>query len=517
MGINCFATFCKSVNVNSAEHVGTEGGSSVLMETCLKKRLVIVAIIAVLVRFGFMIWDWSGHYVRPQGTLSKVYFIEGYGIAAGYGYVYGEGAAREHLCKLYRGVTSQNLRVTPQIAGSMPEEGKYSETLHPPGMALLVAGINRLFGIRADLPVQFIGMMLDSAAAVLVCWMVSNFLNMHVGLIAGLAYAFYPPFAYMSSVSKLPGGLLTFFIVSTLACVLQATRSRGRHAMAWYLLSGLILGLGCYLRPNYMLLPIFMALPLWAYTRRFIRSMATMIAVQAVVLLILFPWAYRNHNLCSRWIFTSTSLGGTLITGLGAYNNPWGFGYTDGDRHKQAVSQGFINPWVPEADLYFRNLFIQSIKQNPGAYLKSIILRMPMAFLTPHDWGYDNPYKTETFAKAREVGEDHYEVLKSKTWYFLTAYWDRLLMGALSFLCLIGVFALLIKESRRYGLILVLISPHIYSVLVHILIHLETRFIISSMFSWLIGLSYLLTLCFYKKDAQSTFFSDPLRIAQVKF
>jgi 4-amino-4-deoxy-L-arabinose transferase-like glycosyltransferase len=482
----------------------------------IKKHSVMVALAAILIRIAFMIWDWSGYCITPQWTLSKVYFIEGYAIAAGYGYVYGEGAAREHLSELYRRVTSQNLRVTPEMAGPMPEKGKYSETLHPPGMALLVAGINRLFGIRADLPVQFIGLILDSAAAVLVCWMVSNFFNVHVGLIAGLAYAFFPPLGYMSSVSKLPAGLMGFFVVASLACVLKATRSSGWSVKTWYLLSGVILGLGCYLRPDYMLLPVFMVLPLWAYTRRFMHSMATMILVQVVVLLVLFPWAYRNHDLCGRWIFTSSSMGATFITGLGEFNNPWGFGYTDGDRHRQAVSQGFINPWVPEADLYFRNLFIQSIKQNPGAYLKSIILRMPMAFLTPHDWGYDNPYKTDSFARARRGGEDRYQVLKARPWYFLGAYWDRLAMGCLSLLCFIGVIVLLIRERRRYGLILLVISPHVYSILSHVVTHFEARFTIPSVFCWLIGLSYLLNLCFCKKDARSSFFSDPLRVAQLK-
>jgi 4-amino-4-deoxy-L-arabinose transferase-like glycosyltransferase len=490
----------------------------VITGNSIKKRLVLVLLAAILVRFGFIIWDWSGYHIRPQWTLSMRYFKEGYGIAAGYGYVYGgEGAARQHLRNLYRRVRLENIRVTPEMAGPMPEEGKYFETLHPPGMALLVAGINRLFGIRADLPVQFIGLILDSAAAVLVCWIVSSFLTARIGLIAGLAYAFYLPLAYASSVSKLPGGLLTFFIVAMLACVLQATRSRGWHVAGWYLLSGVILGIGCYLRPDYMLLPVFMAFPLWAYTRRFICSMATMIVVQTVVLLVLFPWAYRNHNLCGRWIFTSTSVGGTLITGLGEFNNPWGFGYLDKDRHEQAVSQGFVNAWVPEADTYFKSLFIQSIKEKPGAYLKAIILRLPMAFLTPHDWGYNNPFKTGSFAKDREAGEDRYQVLKSKAWYFFTAYWDRLVMGGISFLCLMGVFVLLVKEHRRFGLVLLLICPHVYSISTHILTHFETRFILPSMFCWLIGLSYLLDIAFHKKDAQPTFSSSHSQKMQPRF
>ena len=466
----------------------------------IRNRLIFVAIIAILIRFGFILWDSSGYYIKPQWNLSKAYFVEGYGIAAGYGYVEGESVAGKHLKALYRRVNSENIRVTPEVAGVLPEEGKYFKMNHPPGMALLVAGINRLFGIRADLPVQILGLILDSTAAVLVSLIVTNFLNFRVGFISGLLYALFPPLAYMSSVSRLPEGLLSFFIVANLACILQGSRSKGLRAIAWYVFSGLFLGLGSYLRPDYTLLPLFMFPLLWIHTRRFIRSFSTIVAVQIVVLMLLIPWAYRNYKLCDRWIFTSTAVGATLITGLGEFTNPWGFVYSDEARYKEAVSEGYINAWSPDADLYFRKLFIKCVYQNPTEFLRIIILRLPMAILTPYDWGYNNPYVKESFVEASQSGKDRYQILKSETCYFLRAYWDRLLMAGLSFLSLIGTFILVIQERSRFGLVLLVLSPHIYSISSHLITHLESRYIIPSVFCWLIGLAYLLDRVLPKAD-----------------
>jgi hypothetical protein len=458
-----------------------------------KKNIAIILFSSIFIRTLFILFNQYDFYTTPQFNLSKQYFKEGYAIAAGFGYIRGEGPAKDDLNELYNRINKKNFRISTRTVEPISSEGKHYEMLHPPGMAILVATINRLFGIKADVPIQIFGMILDSLGAIILYFMVNTYFGRPLGLMVGLVYSVFPPLACYSTISRLPEGLLSIFIITFLACILKAIHSNRKYALLWYLSSGILLGIGCYLRPDYMLLPVFMAFALWLYTRRFVYSITTMISIQILVLIVLFPWAYRNHELNGRWIFTSTSVGATLITGLAEFNNPWGFGAYDEDRHEQAVAQGFESAWAPEADQYFRKLFIHSIRENPSGFIRSIILRIPMALFTPYDWGFDNPYRKKSFRVLRDEGKDRYIVFFKQTSYFLKAYWDRILMGLISFASLVGIFLFFLSPKNSNKILLFLmISPHVYSILTHMITHLEPRFLIPSAFCWLIGFAYFL-------------------------
>lgn len=458
-----------------------------------KRNFILVIVIAGLVRTGFMLWSWSGHYYTiPNATLVVSYLRDGYSIAAGYGYTTANinTPAERYLNHLYERVNSGNIRLTPKMAGPLPTDGARPQMLHPPGMALLVAGINRFLGIRADEPLQVIGILFDSIAAGLVYWIISNFLSEKLGFVVGLAYALFPPLI-SASVSKTPEGLLSLFIVASLVSIMQASRSQ--NTWVWYMTSGLIIGIGSYLRPDYIFMPLFMVLGLWAYTRHLIHSIKAMILAQVVVLLVLLPWAYRNHTLCGRWIFTSTSVGGTLINGLGEFNNAWGIGGLDEDRAREAAAQGLATPWDSEADLYFRDMFWQRIRQRPGAYILTVVKRLPLVLATPYGFGYSNPHKVHSFTQImQQSGEDRYQIIKTHPLYVIMAYWDYLVIGSFTLCCVVCVVVFFIKERYRRGLVLLLVCPHLYSIMSHLLTHLEPRFLLPSVFCWLIGFGYVL-------------------------
>ncbi len=454
----------------------------------------MVFVAALLVRVAFAMWSWSGFYAFPQSGMSRLYFKEGYAIAAGYGYVTGfTKKGHDVLGKLYGRVNAEGIRATPEIAQPLAAEDVRIEMVHPPGMSLLVAGINRVFGIPADVPIQVISILLDSIAAVLIWWVAATFLSARMGVAAGLVYAFFPPLAHAAAASRMPVGMCSFFVIACLVCVLQATRCRAGKALAWYAAAGLVLGLGSYLRPDYLLMPVFMFLGLWAFTRRFFRSAGAMILTQVLAIVTLLPWAYRNHSICGRWVLTSTSVGATLIVGLGEYDNPWGFGGSDVDRAREVKAQGIAHPWSSEGDVYFRGLFWKSVKQKPLAYVMTIVRRVPLVLATPFTFGYENPWKTQHFSEAREAGDDRYQVVKRRPLYVLAAYWDRLAMGGLVLTSILASAFMLIKERRSFGLLLLLFSPHLYSIASHIVTHLEPRFLMPSIFSALIGLAYVLS------------------------
>ena len=140
-----------------------------------------------------------------------------------------------------------------------------------------------------------------------------------------------------------------------------------------------------------------------------------------------------------------------------------------------------------------RKLFWKSVKERPFAYVMTMVRRLPLALATPFTFGYQNPWKTQYFSEAREAGQDRYQVVRQRPLYVLAAYWDRLAMGGLTFVSLLSALFMLIKERRSFGLLLLLFSPHLYSIASHIVTHLEPRFLLPSMFSVLIGLAYVIS------------------------
>ena len=458
-----------------------------------KRHLLLILLATGVVRVGAMLWSWSGWYGLPQYGMSKLYFREGYGIAAGYGLIQTRGATRQHLIDLYERVSRDSVRVTPEMAGPLPSKDETAPSmLHPPGFALLVAGFNRTLGVRADEPMQVLGILLELIAAGLVYWVAATLVGARAGLLAGLIYAFFLPLAYHAAYAKEPQGLHGVFIVGCLAGVLQATRVRGWQALAWYAAGGVVLGLGSYIRPDYMLLPVFMVVGLWAYTRRFLRSVGAMVLVQLLVFATLLPWAYRNYRACGRWVFTSTGVGATLVTGLGEFENAWGIGGSDIDRGNEARAMGFESPWSSESDLYFREVFFKSVRERPGEYLSIVTRRLPLAIATPFRWGLANPYRTQRFGEAATGGEDRYEVIRKRPWYVIAAYWDCMLPGGVMLAGLMCACIMLVRERRRAGMVLLLMSPHLYGIATHVLVHFEPRFILPSAFCWFIALGYVL-------------------------
>jgi 4-amino-4-deoxy-L-arabinose transferase-like glycosyltransferase len=454
-----------------------------------RRPMLTIALVALAFRLLFLVWGGTGWYVLPQDSLSKIYFYQGYGLCAGYGYV--RESQWTKLQELAEKV-DDGVRITPGTAGPIDPQKIIPEMLHPPGMAMLVAGIHGLTGRPAEVFVELGGMLLDTLAACLVYWIAATFVSARVGLTAGLVYALYPPLAYASTLEKSSDGLLSAFVIGCLACVLQATRLTGWKRVACWVAGGLVLGAGCYFRPDYLLMPVAIGSALWAYSRRFWPSLLGMLLVQGVAVALLFPWAYRNYQYCGRWIFTSTSVGATLVTGLGEYQNPWSIVALDEARRDEAAAQGMKSPWGPDADAYFRHVFWECVANHPQAYAVAVLKRLPMALAAPQTFGLQNPLKTQRFTAAREQGQDRFQVIASRPFYVLAAYWDWLLMALLGIASLLCTGLMLICERHRFALMLLLLSPHLYSIGAHSLTHMEPRFLLPSMFCFLLGLAYVL-------------------------
>lgn len=451
---------------------------------------MVVVITALAVRLLMLVWTYTGPYVVGENPMARSYIARGYAIAAGWGYVRDDGlSGAQALDNLAAQVKVGGFTARPESMGPRPD-GLIPEMLHPPGLPLLVAGLHRILGGSVDLAVQLIGLFLDVAAAGVIFWIVARLFPPRIALLAGLAYGLFLPVAY-ASVSKMPDGMMSLFVAGALALALLAAGAKGLRSGLLFVAYGAAVGLGSYLRPDYACLPAALFLGLWAFSGKFTKSFGGAALAQAMVLAVLFPWAWRNHSISGRWIFTSTSTGATLICGLGEFNNPWGFGYTDQDRAREATQAGFDSPWSPDADLYFQGVFWRSIGEQPMAYAKAVIRRLPMALAPPLSWGFANPLKTKTFAELRQGGADRYQVAKSQWKYVLGAHWDVLLISLAGMAGSAGAILMLLVGPNRGAAVFVLI-PHVYGAGSHMLTHMEPRYILPSMFCSMIALGWLL-------------------------
>jgi 4-amino-4-deoxy-L-arabinose transferase-like glycosyltransferase len=457
------------------------------------RSLAIVVFACAAFRLAFILWGLSGARIYPRYGMSDIDFAAGYAIAAGYGYVNGPPrSTSERLNDMDPGASADKLRLTPTTPTPNLPEIPVPVTIHPPGLALLVAGVHRLVGTGTDRAVEMLGALLDMLSAALVFWIAGRFFGPRVAFAAGLCHALFLPFGYWSTVAKSSDGLLGVFVIGAFACGLQAMSAAGRSAAAWTIAAGCILGAGCYLRPDYMMLPIAAGLLAGLRTGHWRRVASGAILAQSVVLLLLVPWAWRNYLVTGRWIFTSTSVGATLVTGLGEFENPWGLGGSDQDRGDEARAIGQSDPFLPAADLHFRRVFWDKVRERPDGYLLTIIRRLPLALATPYTFGLDNPWKTQTFTEARRAGFDRYQAVQARPLYVLKAYWDRILMAFVTLACTLSTIWMLVLERRRTTAILLLLGPHLYSIGTHLLTHLEPRYLLPSMSFWLIGLAYVL-------------------------
>ena len=453
------------------------------------KRLLIVLAVAMVCRIAYAFLVWHGTFVSPDETMSKMYVRSAYMVAAGIGYyqVYPPASpGRRDVLRLVE-EARQGKVITPETAGDISREGLYPELLHPPGWSVVAAGLHRVFRQPVWLVMQALTIGVDVAACGLLYWLVLLCLgNQRVAVVASVIYAVFPTLCY-ATVNLRPLGFMSFFMILATICAVLAGKSAGGKKWVYYVACGVVLGLSVYFRPDFLLLGPFFILGFWLCERRFWMPVVAGVAILVVSLAVLFPWAHRNHQVCGRWIFTSCGAGCTLVTGLGTYPNPWGFGPSDIDRGREARAQGLKTPFCPEADLYFRKVFAEAVKEHPLAYAKIVAKRIPQAVATPYSWGLKRKGKI-SFTELRTGGK-----ILEKLPYIVRTFGARLSMAVLSFISLICSIAMFLRERKRHVLIVFPLLVPGYAALSHLFTHMAPYYLLPGVFGFLIGLAYVLS------------------------
>lgn len=192
--------------------------------------------------------------------------------------------------------------------------------LRMPGFPLLLAVSIRVFGDSL-----FAARLLLATVGALGCLGVyqlgQRIFGHRTGLIAGGLAAFSPIFIGFSAIELTETAFAVSLVLGLLPLAGQCrdgeltTESHPvRSAIFTGMIAGLWAGVGCYLRPSWLLFPPCLALWLWGLKRdrtRFVIAVGTV----AVMIGSLVPWGIRNERVTGHFVLTTLWMGPSLYDG----------------------------------------------------------------------------------------------------------------------------------------------------------------------------------------------------------
>lgn len=205
------------------------------------------------------------------------------------------------------------------------------QVLRMPGFPLLLAASLQLFGeslFAARLVLATVG----ALGCLGVYQLGVRLCGPRVGLIAGGLAAVSPIFVGFSAIELTETAFavsLVFGLVPLSRGGIQATRSVDSTlpqpvsllaAVLTGTMAGLWAGVGCYMRPSWLLFPPCLVLWLWLLKRDRVRAV---VAVCTVVVMVasLVPWGIRNQRVTGHFVLTTLWMGPSLYDGWNPKNS----------------------------------------------------------------------------------------------------------------------------------------------------------------------------------------------------
>jgi hypothetical protein len=192
--------------------------------------------------------------------------------------------------------------------------GDLDHMAHPPGYAMVLAGIFKAFG-ESDTAIQLTQMIADSVAAAFVFLIAGELFSIGIATIAGVLAALSPQFAYYS-VLLLPDSIAVLPILLAIYFLVRAFKHPRWQSFA---VAGAFIGVSCWLRANALLLPIFLACvtPLLLARGQRFRCMSALV-LGALILIV--PITIKNAIVFHRFIPLSLGAGQKLLEGIAEYD-----------------------------------------------------------------------------------------------------------------------------------------------------------------------------------------------------
>jgi hypothetical protein len=455
-----------------------------------RRALALLFLLALAVRG--VIGVWANGRGEMEG-LAWRYQQAALALVAGYGLVSPlEGEpAQVDLVAVADSLARHGQRLTPAAVPPRDPARWQPANLHPPGYAWYLSVIYRWAGGGMIAWAKIIQAILDAGACLLVFGLGRRLVSERAGWVASVAYAVFPPLAYLVT-SRVADALMPGFYVVILALLVRGLATR---RLLWYAAAGVMLGLACLLRPDNLLLPSFLLVGALLMPRDRGWAALGIAVLTGVTLLVLLPWGLYNQRVSGTFQLTSTAGGMSLYQSIGQFPNPYGVIFEDAAMADSARAAGFRGVEDPAANRYFARRFMTIARQNPGLLIGHMMRRVPLGIAPLYRWGYVNAaYPGHNFYEYTTF--EHLSAYQSMLRHpreLLAAYWDRLIFGLIGLGLFVGGAAILVADRRRHVAFLLLL-PYPYLVLSHLPLMLGARLLVPGVFGQFIVLG-----CWYER------------------
>lgn len=336
------------------------------------------------------------------------------------------------------------------------------------------------FGISHFLPIRTFQILLDSLACLLLVRLGACMFGEGESLWIGWFYALWPPLA-ISSIFILADALTIPLTVVMTYCVWKAV-SVPERSICWWAAASVAVVLQCYVRPNALLMPVFLAAVAWCTANAaWKKSFLVFSLALGILMLSLFPWAARNHRVTGSWIWSTASAGVNLWSALGERSNPWNAAVDDTATREMVEAQGYR--WhTPEADAFLKRRFMAALREDPVFYASTCVLRLGKIFFARQFWGMVPEVTAESWSQAaREKGiaQGTMDFMRRHPGPFSERLFNMLCQSldwAIAGFAFVGMGRLI--RLRRYDVCATASLPLVYYYAVSPVIHVEARYVL---------------------------------------
>jgi len=439
-----------------------------------RKKLVLIFLLALCVRITLL------------GLLHHTCFFSGITVGEGdiaHHISTGEGfVINKELVNFIAYKQNQTQRLWDYEDFERPEEEKLVPYWHSlPGYAGLLAVTYKIFGHERYIYLQILQAIADSFLVFFIYWIAAWFFNPGVGLFSALLFAFWIPEARLS-IAALHDAPMTLILVLAVFFFMKylATDSR------WFALApAVVLGLGSFIRSDYIFLPVFFGIALYLYKRDFKKSFLFVISSLVLVFVILSPWGMRNYRLFGKFQVTRAVLWQSVWEGFGEFTNPFSAVLDDGVTFSQ-IKKEFpdVEYDSPQYQEILKKKVVKGLKSHPMWYIGMLPKRLGNMFLlrNVNDWGFPvNPklsfrrVRLPLLVYLKFMAKKH----PSKLIYRIV---PRVVELLLLLLALLGVWV----YRREWRKIMLIFCIPIYAILSHLPVYWEPRYILPAQFPYLI-------------------------------
>lgn len=187
-------------------------------------------------------------------------------------------------------------------------------------------------------------------------------------LIAGLAFALYPPLIIYSA-DLTTESLFLFLLTAVLFIFYQAGKE---HSLARIFSFGALTGLAALCRPNGLMLAPALVLAIWLTARGWKQAVPRLVVVTVSVLMIVLPWTYRNYRLFHKVVLISSNGGANLWFGAYFRLDP----NATMDEVGYSQHQAFRDVPEPDREKYYYHQAFAILDHSPVRWGKMFLLNV---------------------------------------------------------------------------------------------------------------------------------------------